>query len=152
MDWYDFVKKYVWDEDKTPYLVRAHKLSKKQARNELFVYAIFLGSVAVVVAAASIAHYASSGDSSIGWLAVYAMSILGCACLISLRKNLYAALFCVTVPVFLLIYFSSNGFHPNLHTVDKFVLLTVIVLWCLYAVRIVAIVRSYPGKPDGTRT
>ena len=50
MDWHNFIKKYVWDENKTPYLTRVEKLTQEQARNEAFIYTVVMCTVAAVAA------------------------------------------------------------------------------------------------------
>ena len=39
-----FLKRYVWDDEKTPYFTPSSKLNKRQAGYESLAYAIFAGT------------------------------------------------------------------------------------------------------------
>ena len=43
-NWEKWTKRYVWDSDKTPFFVPIEKLTKLQARKELFLYSVFVGT------------------------------------------------------------------------------------------------------------
>ena len=43
MGWYEYVRKYVWDDEKTPYFTGVAKLSRTQADKEIFAYAVLAG-------------------------------------------------------------------------------------------------------------
>jgi hypothetical protein len=42
LDWESLVKRYVYNAAKTPYFTAAARLTRAQARSELFVYMLFL--------------------------------------------------------------------------------------------------------------
>ena len=48
-EWEKLVKRYVWNDERTPYFTRVAKLSRRQAHYELFGYAIFTGVVFAVL-------------------------------------------------------------------------------------------------------
>ena len=144
MQWDQFVKKYIWDDERTPYLASVRTLSRRQADYEIFAYAIFLGVLFGVFALASVLDATPDG----GEVAVYAWSVILAAVALSLTKHLYAAVYCATAPVAALLYFYVFGFHPNLVDIDHALLTGFGVLWLVYAWRVVAIARAYPDMPE----
>lgn len=150
MDWYDFVKKYVWDEQKTPYFTRVDKLTRRQARSEIFIFAIFVGSIAAMVDLAALADFAKNRDVVSLGIAAYGATVLAAAVLLVKQVMLRAALYCLTAPPAVFLYFLIHGFAPNLQELDHYVLLAFILLWLLYTVRVVAIARAFPNMPEPT--
>ena len=49
MSWFDYIRKYVWNEEKTPYLVPVGMLSRTQARNELFSFSVLMAAFFFVI-------------------------------------------------------------------------------------------------------
>ncbi len=49
VNWEKLFKRYIWDDDRTPYFVPAARMTSKQADYEVFAYTIFLGSLLVIV-------------------------------------------------------------------------------------------------------
>lgn len=150
MDWYHFVRKYVWDEQKTPYFTRVDKLTKRQARNELLIFAIFVGSVAVVVDLAALADFIKNRNVVSLGVAAYAGTVLAAVLLLARRAMLRAALYCLTAPLAVFLFFIVQGFPPKLQELDHYVLLAIILLWLLYTVRVVAIAKVFPAMREGT--
>lgn len=144
MQWDQFVKKYIWDDERTPYFAPARRLSRRQADYEIFAYAVFLGVLFGVFALASVLDATPDG----GQAAVYAWSMILAAVVLSLSKHFYAALYCATAPPAALLYFYAYGFHPNLADIDHALLTGFAVLWLVYAWRVVAIARAYPDMPE----
>jgi len=48
-DWEKLVKRYVWNDERTPYFTRVANLSRRQAHYELFGYALFAGILSGVL-------------------------------------------------------------------------------------------------------
>ncbi len=61
MDWESLFKRYVWDDNKTPYLVPVAKLNRRQANSEIMIYTLFLGVLFGVVAVTSLSSSAPQG-------------------------------------------------------------------------------------------
>jgi hypothetical protein len=38
LNWEKLFKRYIWDDDRTPYLVPASRMTRKQADYEIFAY------------------------------------------------------------------------------------------------------------------
>jgi phage terminase large subunit-like protein len=142
--WEKYVKKYVWDRDKTPYHISVENLTRTQADNEIFVYVFFLATASAIVAFLSLAQFNAHGAVLLLLAAIYAFSILCGAICLGVIKHLYASLYCGTAPLVVLLHHMINGFHPNLHEMDHYIMLALTLLWLRYAVRVVAIAKNYP--------
>jgi len=150
MDWDKLLKRYVWDDAKTPYFVPVGRLTRTQAGHELFTYTLFLVVVFGVLAVAALSARHPHGHSEI--VPLYAFSVVCAAIVLGITKHHYAALYCAGAPVGGLAYFAVYGFHAGLGTVDKVLLVAVMLLWLRYTVRTVAIARALPGLPDPSGT
>lgn len=146
MQWDKYLKRYAWDDTRTPYLVPVHRLNRTQAEYETFTYAFFLMVLFGVVGVAAYIGRAPQGKSMI--MAGYAFSVLGAAVLFGLTKHLYPALYCAAVPVVAFLYFLVQGFPPNLALIDELVLLIFIVLCLRYSKRIIAIAQAFDSLPE----
>jgi hypothetical protein len=149
MSWDKYIKRYIWDDEKTPYLVPADKLTRTQAEYEILAYVFFLmilfGVICVVALTDRLPHGRSYGIS------IYAFSIVLSSVIFGLSKHLYAAIYNLTGPMAGLLYFFVNGFHPRLDTIDEYVILIVLVLWLRYATRVVAIAKAFDRMPDAAK-
>jgi hypothetical protein len=147
LDWEKLFKRYVADDVKTPYFVAVERLTQKQARSELFVYTLLMSVLFGVIGVASIStdlpHKGALG------VPVYAFSVVCAAIAFGMTRHAWAAAYCATAPVAALLYFLLFGFHPNLGSGDKALLVVIAVLWLWYSRRVLAVVRAYPEMaPD----
>lgn len=152
LDWIGMFKRYVGDDIKTPYFVAVGRLTRVQAKNELFVYtlllAVLFGVIGVVSLSPTLPHGGTLGVS------LYAFLVVGAAIVFGIWKHPAAAAVCASAPVATLIYFTLFGFHPNAATGDKILQLIIVTLWLRYSWRILQIARAYPTMvereaPDG---
>ena len=65
MSWDKFVKRYVWDDVKTPYFVATTKMNKVQAGYEIFAFSLFLVVLFLVISLASLSDKAPQGRSGV---------------------------------------------------------------------------------------
>ena len=152
MDWRKHVKKYVWDENKTPYLIPVVKLSKPQAQKEIFIYALFVAVLfSLFTLILSVEAKLEGNFKSIG-MAFYAFSVICAAVLLGLSRHVYPAYYCVTAPVAAFIYIAATGLNPNLGTMDHVLLMIFTGLWARYTLRVVAIADAYPEMADQPQT
>ena len=147
LDWVGLFKRYVGDDIKTPYFVSVGRLTRVQARNELFVYTLFLGVLFGVIGVASLSPDLPHGNT-LG-VSLYAFLVAGAAIVFGFSKHPTAAAVCASAPVGALIYFVLFGFHPNAATGDKILQVTIAVLMLRYSWRVLQIARAYPTMPDG---
>lgn len=148
MDWYHYLKRYIWDESKTPFLIDVDRLNKGQADSEIFLYALFLAVPGALAGAAAVAHSLKDGLDALALVGLYGFSVVIAAGLLHARKRLAPALYTVSVPVLLIAGLILHGFHPNLAWIDQIVLIAVLLLWLRYTVRVAAIVKHYPDMPE----
>jgi hypothetical protein len=140
-----YFKKYIWDDERTPYFVPASSMTRRQADYELHAYAVFVGTLFAMVTGGALLsqdpHIKSDAVAVYGFTVVCATIIFGAS------KAVYAAWYCAVVPLVALLYFFLYGFHPNLNAIDHAVLIGFGIIWLRYSLRVVAIVRAYPGLP-----
>jgi hypothetical protein len=141
LDWEKLFKRYVWDDDKTPYLTRVGNLSRTQAHYELFGYSLFMGVLFGVLAVVTLSSKLPHGDAAI--VPIYAFTVCCAAILLGLTRHPWAALWCAGAPLAALAYFAIWGFHPNLEVGDQALLLVVALAWLLYSRRVVAVARAW---------
>lgn len=146
LDWESLVKRYVYNPAKTPYFTAVNRLSRSQARSELFVYTLFLVILMGVIGVAALSPRLPH-DGAIG-VPVYALSVAIVAVVLGLTKHVAAAAFCATAPVAALLYFVLYGFQRDLGTGDRIVLIVIALLWLRYAWRTLQIAKAYPALPD----
>lgn len=146
MSWDKYIKRYVWDDVKTPYLVRAANLNKVQANHEIFAYSVFLAVLFGVISVASLSEQAPQGRSEM--VSIYALSVVCGAIYLGMTKSLYTAYFCASAPLATLLYFFLEGFHPRLETIDEYVLLAVTLAILRYSQRVIEITKAYDEMPD----
>lgn len=143
--WEKYVKKYVWDDDSTPYLIPVHRLKRYQADKELFIYAFFLATPAALLVAGIGSQILSDGVYDNLMVGLYALTLFCAAAYLHLKKSLYAALYTVTAPCAMLVHFAVNGFPSKLHTIEQVGLVVICLIWLRYTIRVVSIAKSYAG-------
>lgn len=141
LDWEKLVKRYVWNDERTPYFTRVANLSRRQAHYEIFGYALLVGVFCGVLSLASLSTELPHADA--GWMSLYAFSVCCAAVLLGATRHPWAALWCAGAPLALLAYFAVWGFHSALESADKALLVMVVVAWLLYARRVVAVARAW---------
>jgi hypothetical protein len=141
--WERLVKRYVWNDERTPYFTRVANLSRRQAHYELFGYALLVGVLGAVLSIASLSaelpHAHAEGVS------LYAFSVCCAAVLLGATRHPWAALWCAGAPLALLAYFAVWGFHPALESAEKVLLVAIVAGWLLYSRRAVAVARAWHG-------
>ena len=146
MSWDKFVKKYVWDDIKTPYFVRVAKLTKVQVGYELFSYSLFLAILFAVISIVSLSDQAPQGRSEV--VSIYGFCVVCGAIILATTKNSTAAHVCASAPLAALLYFFLEGFPPGLGMIDKWVLVAAALGLLGYSVRVVTMAKAYPNMPD----
>lgn len=136
-----FFRKYVWDDERTPYLVSVARLTRAQIEYELLFYAVLSGALFALVSVAALSHSLPHGDARA--VSLYAFTQVCGALLLGMTRSAWAALYCASAPLAALAYFALFGFHPSLGAVDKALLLSAMVFWTAYCGRLLAITRAY---------
>jgi hypothetical protein len=147
MNWENFVKRYIWDDDRTPYFVGVGKISRHQADCEIYAYLVFLGILFAVITVAALAGALPQGRSQA--VALYGFTMICGAIVLGATKHLWAALYCSAAPVTVLFFLFTSGFPARLGTIDRVAVILFALVWLRYSVRIVGLAKAYPGLPEG---
>ncbi len=147
MKWYAYIRKYVWDDQKTPYVIPVDRLNRAQGRNELFTFSVLLAVFCMVIGIASLLGKAFQEQSA--GVAVYTFTIYSAATILGATRHPFAAIYCSTMAPVTLFYFFLYGFPPNLHLVDELLILALAVMLLRYTFRVIAIARAYPFLAPG---
>lgn len=145
--WDNFLKRYVWDDDTTPYFVAVSDLTRRQARNELFAYAIFLGFLFGVAALITLSAQAPGGRST--GMSLFSFVLVCAAVLLTTTQSLWAALVCSAAAPGTLIWLYLFAEHPGLGDIDHVVIVIFALLWMRYGLRVVSIARAYDDMLEG---
>jgi len=149
---HEFLKRYVWDEETTPYFTAVSKLSREQADSELFFFALMTIVLFGVGTFASISGQAPYGVSK--FAAIYCFTIVSGAVLVGTVKKAWAAIYTATAPVMILGAVFWFGFPESMALIDELVLLAVLVAVLRYMWRVILICRVYsilPSRPTTKR-
>src|SRR5688572_20925940 len=96
LDWEKLVKRYVWNDERTPYFTRVANLSRRQAHYELFGYALFVGVLSAVISVALLQGEAPRGSAE--GVSLYAFTVCCAAILLGATHHPWAALWCSSAP------------------------------------------------------
>ena len=151
-NWEKWTKKYVWDDEKTPFFISIEKLTKLQAKKELFLYLLFVGTPFGLIGFMSLAGITRGEHLGYLFLLIYSVTIMISLYFISATKSSYAAFYSATAPLVLFLFLLIDGFPPKLHEVGQSALLVFLLLWLRYAMRIIRICRRFPKMREGAAT
>jgi len=143
VNWEKLFKRYIWDDNRTPYFVPAARMTSKQADYEVFAYTIFLGSLLTILCLVALSSAARSEAALL-----YLFTAIVSTVVLGVTKHLYAAYYCGVAPAVLLLYLAFYGFPAHLAAIDHFVLIVFALVWLRYAYRIVTIAKAYPDMPQ----
>ena len=150
LDWERMFKRYVFDEARTPHLVRVSKLSRTQAHYEILFYALLVVPVCIMLGIASLSGKLPHGNLPV--VALYALAAAWATIVFAWNKNQLAGAFSATVPLAMLLYFAVFGFPEKMSGPDSIIVTAVVIAWAAYNWRIVMIAGAYPDlidRPDG---
>lgn len=131
----------MWDEERTPFLVRPERLTGPQARNELFAYAFLLAILAAVVAAVAVLGGGRAGVLAAPGVSLYAVGLLVAAIALGAAGYPVAAWYCLTAPAAMWGAAVTGLLRPGMEGTERLVIAIASVLWLGYAVRVVRIAR-----------
>ncbi len=148
MDWHHYVKKYVWDEKKTPYFVPVPRLTRGQAKSEIFIYVLFIGVPSMLMAIGTTGSVLETGSTLSATIGIYTITLCIAAAMLHAKKLTIAAYYTISLPVVLLIYLYFRQRYMDVAIFDTIVLVAVLLAWLRYIFRVVAICKIYPGLPE----
>jgi hypothetical protein len=144
-----YIRRYVWDDERTPYLVPVARMTRTQADYELHAYAVFVGVLFTMVTGGALLSQDPLIRSEA--VAVYGFTVVCAALILGFTKMVHAAWYCGAAPIAALLYFFVHGFHPSLSAIDHAALIVFGVIWLRYSLRVAAIARAYPDLPEASR-
>ena len=141
-----FLKRYVWDDDKTPYFTPSSRLNRTQAHYEALAYSVFIAILFAAIALSSMTGV-SGQEREVGPV-IFGFTMICAAVIFGFTKNYYSALWLSSAPVAAIAYFVIYGFKPKWAPIDQMVVLGFVGIWTLYSIRIAAIGRRYEEMPE----
>jgi hypothetical protein len=141
----NFLKRYVWDPETTPYFTAISKLSRSQADNELFFFAIMSSVLFGVGTFTSITGQAPYGVSKVA--AIYCFTIVSAVVLVGTVKNIYAAYYATSAPLVVFVTLFVYGFPTKMELIDELVLLVIVLCVARYMWRVITVCRVYSILP-----
>lgn len=145
MSWEKFIKRYVWDDERTPYLVPVAKLTRRQADHEIFVYTLFLGILYALVALVALSP-ALGGPADL--VALYGLSVVCATLVFGIMKSRLAGLWCAASSLIGVAIYLAAGFGGRLGWIDHAVILAFMAIWLRYSLRVWALARAYADLPE----
>jgi len=134
LDWEKLVKRYVWNDERTPYFTRVANLTRRQAHFELLAYSVFIGMLAGVLAIAAPAN----------WVSLYAFSVCCAALFLGMTRHPWAAMWCAFAPLVALGGFAVGGLPARFEAAEKILLILAALAALAYSRRLVAVARAWP--------
>ena len=141
----NFLKRYVWDAETTPYFTNVSKLSRSQADNELFFFALMASILFGMGTFTSITGQAPYGVSKIA--AIYCFTVVSAVVLVGTVKTVYAAIYAASAPLIVLGAVFILGFPSKMELIDELVLLAILLCCIRYMWRVILICRIYSLLP-----
>ena len=141
MEWEKLFRKYIWNEQTTPYLTPVQDLTRRQADSEILFYcwfhAILLGMIAIL------SLRGGPDGRSLG-VSYYGFSVVCASVLFGILKNYTAALFLSATPLVGLAYLLLYGLGAERPAGDTLIVTIILLLFLRYSFRIINIARTYP--------
>ena len=140
MEWEKLFKRYVWNDQTTPYLTSVKKLTQRQANSEVFIYSLFIGIFFIVACIAAIRNGANTASAGI---ALYSFSTVCAAVIFCYLKSYYASLYLSAAPLTIIAYIFISNHVISSHSFDTLIVVVILLLVLRYSFRIIAISQYY---------
>lgn len=140
-------KRYVGNKTKTPYFVAVEKLSREQARNEIFPFVVLQSVLLGLFSVTSLSDTQPHGGAAI--VTAVALALMVATITFGVTKAAIPATLAALAPVSAGLYCAVFGFHPRLSGSETLILVAMMLAWARYCWRILAIARAFPDMPPG---
>ena len=147
MEWDKFLKRYVWDDDTTPYLIPVARLTRRQSRSEIKAYVIFLVCLFATVALITLSSKAPAGRSA--GMSLFSFTMVCAAFLLLLTRHPLSAAYTAFGPIACVLYFWLNSHKLALGDIDYLVIVAIAGCWLRYCLRLYRITVHYDAQPEG---
>jgi hypothetical protein len=145
MDWEGLFKKYIWNEQTTPYFTKVSDLNQRQGKSEIILYSLLLGVFFAIICLFSIGAKTELYGHGVS---LYGFSIVCAAVIFGIMNNYYAALYLSASPLASLAYLFFHGLSSNREDIDTLIVTILLLLLLRYSIRIVTIAKSFPDFPE----
>ena len=144
-DWPSFVKRYVWNSEKTPYFVKVENLTQPQAASELKLWGLFVFIAGFVLAFALLVGRIPPGPSAFAgsWAFVVSLAALT---LLMLRSPA-AAIICASGPVGLALKAITSGISAQPSLMNTLFFVTLMGAFAYYGYRAFRICQAFDNLP-----
>jgi hypothetical protein len=140
-DWPSFLRRYVWDETKTPYFTATHKLTREQADSELLIWSGFVAVFGCVLAMALLSGKLPGGPAPVA--GAWATVVVCAAIIMGVTKLPAAAAICTSGPALLAIKTVGAGVRQGQSQAETIVMCVLFLLFFAYALRAMRICQRY---------
>lgn len=145
MEWEKLFRRYVWNDQTTPYLTPVPNLNRRQADSEILFYCWFM---AVLFGVMGLISLRAGPDGQSHGVAYYGFTVVCAAVLFGIMKSYWAALYLSATPLTALAYLYFYGLGSARPAGDTFIVTIVLLLLLRYSLRIIAVARYYPSLPE----
>jgi hypothetical protein len=146
VDWPGLVRRYIWDEEKTPYRVPSHRLGAGQIRSELFAYGLLLSTLGSLATVIALLTPPAAGPLASPLVGLYGATLAGAAVRVGLSGHPGAAGYCLTAPLLTGLGAGLGWLRPGMGGLEGLAVAAASVLWLGYAARVVRIARRLHGR------
>ena len=147
MEWEKLFRKYIWNEQTTPYLTPVPNLTRRQADNEILFYCWFH---AILLGMISILSLRGGPDGRSLGVSYYGFTVVCASVLFGILKNYTAALFMSATPLVGLAYLLLYGLESERPAGDTLIVTIILLLFLRYSFRIINIARAYQFLPQSS--
>ena len=102
-----YFKKYIWDDERTPYFVPVPRMTRRQADYELHAYAVFVGILFAMVTGGALLSQDPHIKSEA--VAIYAFTMVCATIILGFTKAVYPAWYCAIAPLVALLGAAQGG-------------------------------------------
>lgn len=145
-DWNGLIKRYVWDDETTPYFVPVQKLSREQADSELFFFSFLFSIFFAVLSILAFVGKLPIGPSKIA--TGYCFTVVAAAVFVGTIRFPWAAVYCLLAPAVIVATLFVAGFPAKMELFDQLIFLALVLAVLRYTFRVVRITMAYPNLPS----
>ena len=134
------VPKYLFDKDKTPYFTSPKNMTLVQSQYELFSYGVFVGTIALFIGTAALVTYFKTFENLYLFLMIFNLAII-LSIHLTIKKGITICSYLMaSAPLILFGKIMYDELTTNMSFVKITLLLTLIVIFIKYGLRLIKIV------------
>ena len=134
------VPKYLFDKDKTPYFTTPKNMTLVQSQYELFSYGVFVGTIALFIGTAALVTYFKTFENLYLLLMIFNLAII-LSIHLTIKKGISICSYLMaSAPLIFFGKLMYDELMTNMSFVKITLLLTLIVIFIKYGIRLIKIV------------